>query len=395
MNFILINKFFLIFLFLIFLTSCSTKSVYQKLKIKTYQNLPVESIDDIDVISTSLNSNKKYNYDDNIILKAFNNKNYHYEYVNIINSEIFALSENINILKFDYNTGEIISTNKINLTISEDNKVTSFYYNNNSFIIAFKSGLIIRTNMKGDVLWKYQSNKVLNTSLFIFEDQLILLFNDEIRSILIKDGRKLWSEIYKDLPLYQAKGGQLLNFINLLFFILPNNKIGSIDLDLGVIHNSKFDEIELISSINNYNDKIHIFDNYLVYLDEGNHMYTYDIFNDDYVLFKNTISSASSKIFFNNSLILKEGNSLQAINIENGKIFWHLKDEAISKKSNILTIRNINSEIEVFLDNGDVLIINNKKLINIDNIGVKDIGKIKFTIQNLIVNLKNGKIIIF
>jgi outer membrane protein assembly factor BamB len=205
----------------------------------------------------------------------------------------------------------------------------------------------------------------------------------------------MWSDKYVDQPIYQGKGGQLVNFVNLLFYILPNNKVGSIDFNLGTVHTSAYNEIELISSINNTEDKIHIFENYLVYLDEGKYLYTFDIFTNEFIIIKNNIFSSQSKIFFNNSLILKEGNYLQAINIENGKTFWLIDDKNLSNKSIILAIRNINKNIEIFLDNGDVININNKKLIEIKNLNIGKIKSIIFDKNNIIAITKNENLVIF
>ena len=86
---------------------------------------------------------------------------------------------------------------------------------------------------------------------------------------------------------------------------------------------------------------------------------------------------------------------MQAVNINNGKTFWLIEDSNISKKSNILAIRSFDDNIEIYLNNGDVLIIYNKELIKINSLGVKNITKINFEKQNIIVNTKNRKTIIF
>ena len=124
-------------------------------------------------------------------------------------------------------------------------------------------------------------------------------------------------------------------------------------------------------------------------------MYTVDILNNDFKKKKKNITSSSSNIFFNNSLILKEGNYLHAININNGKSFWMIESEDISAKSSIIAIRNIGEKIEIFLNNGDILLIHNKKLIEINNLDIKNIKSIVFEKNNIIVNTDNEKTIIF
>ena len=393
MNFSHINNFFIIFFCSTIIVACNTKDFYENIKVKKYEAPLIENYENKDIIF-NLTSTKKINFKKKYTLKEFKNNNINSFNVNILNSKIYGINKNIELLTFDYVTGKLISSKKIKPINDHDRKISSFNYLNNFFIIGFKSGLIIKINNEGDIIWEFNSDKILNTSIAIFENQLIALYVDEIKSISMESGKEIWFELYEDLPLYQAKGGQMVNFLNLLFFILPNNKIGSIDLNLGIPHNSKFNEIPLISSINNINDKIHIFENYLIYLDEGKYLYTFDILLNDFILFKHDINQSSSNIFFNNSLILKEGNYLQAINVINGNTFW-LIDENVDKKSTIKGILNTNDTINVFLNNGDILNINNNELIKINNIGVSNINKISFQNESILFNTSSDNIVVF
>ena len=396
MNFSYIINFILIFFCSTIIVACNTKNIYENIKVKKYASPIIENYEKKDII-LSLTNNKKIkeiSFKKKYILNGFKNNNINSFNVNILNSKIYAINKNIELLIFDFITGKLISSIKIKTLNDHDKKISSFNYLDNFFIIGFKSGLIIKINNEGDIIWEFKSDKILNTSITIFENQLIALYVDEIKSISMETGKVIWSEVYEDLPLYQAKGGQLVNFLNLLYFILPNNKIGSIDLHLGIQHNSRFNEIPLISSINNINDKIHIFENYLVYLDEGKYLYTFDILLNDFILFKHDINHSSSNIFFNNSLILKEGNYLQAINIINGKTFW-LIDENIDKKSTIKNVLNTDNTINIFLSNGDILNINNNELIKINNIGVSNIDKISFQNETILLNTLSGNTVVF
>ena len=100
-------------------------------------------------------------------------------------------------------------------------------------------------------------------------------------------------------------------------------------------------------------------------------------------------------LLFNNSIIIKEGNHLQAISLINGKTYWLISDKKISKKSKIVNVRNYKTNIEIFLSNGDVLTINNKELINITNLDIGKIDYISFEKQNIIIYAKNKKTLIF
>lgn len=393
MNFSLINKFIFSIIFLFFLTSCNTKSVYEKIKIKKYVAPVVDSFDESN-IELNNSFNKELNLDNKVLLKNFKNNNKFLNNVIIDNDKIFSLINN-KLYTYSYQTGELISLKELKIGLSENDSIISLDYIDNTFVIALKSGSIFRTNLNGQLIWSYNYKKLLNTPLTILNDQIIILYADEIKSILLKNGSDVWFSNFEDLPIYQAKGGQLDNFLNIIYFILPNNKVGSIDYNLGNIHKSKLDSIPLISSINNTKDKIYIYKNYLLYLDEGRYLYTLDIFKDEFVVFKENINSASSNIFYNNSLILKEGNYLQAVNITNSKTFWLINDEKISKNSSIIAIRNFKKNIEIFLNNGDILSINNKKLIKIHNLGIGKVNKITFDKQNIIAHTNSNKTIIF
>ena len=392
MSFTLINRSFFSILSLIFLFSCSTKTVYEKIKPSTYEIPLVESIDDekINIINAS---NKKIDFENKLSLKDFKNDTQYFNNIIKDDDKIYAYKDN-NLYNFDYTTGNLISTQDLTLSNDEDTLI-AFEYIDNSFLLLFKSGLIFRLNRNFEIIWKHESKKKLNTQPFISNEQVILLYGDEIKGLQLKDGNQIWSETYQDMPIYQAKGGQVASFLNIIYFILPNNSVGSIDLNFGSIHNSKFDDIPLISSINNTKDKIHIYDNYLVYIDEGKYLYTLDIFNDEFILFKKNINLFSSSFLFNNSIIIKEGNHLQAINLTNGKTFWLISDKKIPKKSEIVNVRNYETNIEVFLSNGDVISIKNKELESIRNLDIGKVDHISFEKQNIIIYAKNKKTLVF
>ena len=392
MSFTLINRSFFSILSLLFLFSCSTKTVYEKVTPKTYEVPFVETIDDGQINIININ-NKKINSENELLLKDFKNETQYFNNIITDNNEIYAYQDN-KLYNFDYVTGDLISTKDITLPDDKDILI-ALKYIDNSFILSFKSGLIFKLNRNLEIIWTHESKKKLNTQPFIFNEQIILLYGDEIKGLQIDDGSQIWSETYQDMPIYQASGGKIASFFNIIYFILPNNSIGAIDLNFGAIHNSKFDDIPLISSINNTKDKIHIYDNYLVYIDEGKYLYTLDIFNDEFILFKKNINLFSSSFLFNNSIIIKEGNHLQAINLSNGETFWLISDKKISKKSEIINIRNYKTNIEVFLSDGDVLTINNKELTNITNLDIGKIKDVSIKKQNIIVYAKNKKTLIF
>ncbi len=391
MSFTLINKSFYLIISLFFLFSCSTKTVYEKIKIKKYEEPTVEAFDNSKIyISTDIY--KQIPFENKFSLKNFKNDNLYYNNVSIKDDKFYAYNKNT--LYYFNNTGDLILKKELNLAQNDD-VLVSFRYFDDSFILAFKSGTIVRLNMEAEIIWQKKSDKTLNTQIILSNEQIILLFVDEIRSLSLIDGVEIWSETYEDFPIYQAKGGQLASFLNIIYFVLPNNSIGAIDLNLGRVHNSKFDEIPLVSSINNTKDSIYVFDKYLIYIDEGKYLYTLDIIKDDFIFFKKNINLASSIILFNNAIILKEGNYIQAINPLNGETYWLINNKNISKKSQIVSIRNYKNNIEIILSSGDLLTINNKELLNITDLNVGNINDMSFDKKNIIVYTESNKTIIF
>ena len=73
MSFTLINRRFFSLLSLLFLFSCSTNTVYEKITPKTYEVPLVENIDDgqINIINTH---SKQINYENELSLKDFKNE---------------------------------------------------------------------------------------------------------------------------------------------------------------------------------------------------------------------------------------------------------------------------------------------------------------------------------
>ena len=143
MNIFHTNNSFLVILCFLVISACSSKTIYDKLKPKTYKVLTAENIDENNIILNSLSS-KKFNIEKNIILKKIKNNNFHISNIIVENSQIFAINNNNELLEFNFKTGELISSIKIPIKNYNEDYVTSFKYIDNYFIVAFKSGLIIK-----------------------------------------------------------------------------------------------------------------------------------------------------------------------------------------------------------------------------------------------------------
>ena len=230
----------------------------------------------------------------------------------------------------------------------------------------------------------------------IINDNLIVLYGDTIKSLLIENGNENWSEIYEGLPIFQVKGGIIKTFANLLYFILPNSTVGEFDTLFKEKNYTYFTDIKFQNSVNNSYDDIHIFDNYVVYFDERNNLYTYDIFLNKFLLNVYKITDVSSFVFFNNSLIVLSNNLLKAYNLKNGNIFWSLNiEKTINQKNRIIKAESFNNKLYVFFDNGKILIIQSDEIINIIDLKVKKINLLYFQDDKLFISLENGKTVLF
>ncbi len=311
----------------------------------------------------------------------------------IYNNELYTFNSKSEIFIHNFNNGKLIKSYQFLEEDKNDNLIAN-YFKNNYLILAYNSGKIIKTDLNGNIIWEFENSKIFNSLIYEFNDTIIIMYGDEIVGLNFDNGRKLWSEKYENLPIIQAKGGKIRNFFNYIYFVLPNGRLGSVDLYLGSKNNNQFVNLELQSSINNAKDKIYLFKNFLVYLDEGEFMYTYDILNDEFLLYNYKINPSDSNYFYNNALIIKNDNYLEALNILNGKSFW-LIDGEISKKSKILNITNRNKNLAIFLNNGKIIIIENNEIIESLDTKLNKINSFVFLKDKIVAKLENGKIGIF
>ena len=394
MNIISLFKFFLLFLIL-FIISCKSverivdlnfnKKIYIP-EIKSTENIAKISLTNLDFKS---NFNKKY-YLENIK----NSKNVQSKLKTmILNDKFYTFNSKSELFINNTKDGKLLENYKF-IANKQNDDLLSVYFKDNYFILGFRSGKIIKTDLNGNLIWEFTNNKIFNSLIYEINNIVIILYGDEIVALNFDDGIKLWSEIYQDSPIIQSQGGHINNFFNDIYFKLPNGRIGSIDLFLGSKNNNKFVNLELQNSVNNANDKIYLFKNYVIYLDEGQFLYTYNLLTDDFLLYNFKINNSTSNYFFNNSLIIKNDNYLEAINILNGNTFW-LIDSKLNKKSKILNINQVNGNLSIFLNSGKIVLIDDNSISKILNLKLKKIHSIHFLNNRIIAKLENGKTGIF
>ena len=394
MNFIFLTRYFPLFL-IVFVVSCQSVEKIIDLNFNKQIKTPeIKSLENIENIS--LNSS---GFESNFTIKFFlenikNSNNIKSKLKNIFfDDKIYTFNSKSEIFINNSINGKLIKNYQFLESENRDILIAN-YFKNNYFILGYSSGKIIKTDLNGRIIWEFSNNKIFNSFIYELNDIILILYGDEIVALNFDNGIKIWSEIYQDNPIIQSQGGQIYNFFNDIYFKLPNGRVGSIDLFLGSKNNNKFVNLELQNSVNNANDKIYLFKNYVIYLDEGQFLYTYNLLTEDFILYNFKINSSTSNYFFNNSLIIKNDNYLEAINILNGKTFW-LIESKLNKKSKILKINKINDDLTIFLNNGKIILINDNIISQILNLKLNKINSIDLVNNKIIAKFKNGKIGIF
>ena len=332
---------------------------------------------------------------DQVVLKI---NNYEAKYnnnepINVIylDESIYSLNKDGELLKFDFNNGKLIE--RINIDLDQEKKVPiSFSIYNNDFIIAFKSGEVIKINKSGQVIWLFKNKDLLNTPAKILDDYLIILYPQKIVFLSILSGDIIYEKAFKSSNIIQSSGGKIENYFNIVFFILPNSEFNSLDTYLFEEHSLNFDNIEINTSLNNLNDQIHLYKNFLVYFDDGNIIHTYDINKNKFVLVDFRINNSSSAILFNNSLISKNENFVEFYNILNGNIFLRINiNKILNKKSKIINSLIINKNMHLFTDNGEIIILDqNLEIQETVNLKIKNINKVYNYQDKIFISTEKG-----
>ena len=417
MNFKYINKFLLIII-IFFFHSCKTIEKFSKENDKNISKITIndniESNESIslkknnhlnklflDFYSDDYNSDIYFNKD---IKKKLTINNFKKSYDNdnpikvyLINNFIYGIDNKSNFNIFNIEDGKLIKSIKL-FELNKKNlpTPTSFSFYNENFIIGFRSGKIININKDGELIWEYEHDKILSTPIKIYKNNIIALYGNTIKFISIENGNEILSEIYEGSEIINARGGKVKHFANILYFILPNSSLGQIDSFFYEKTYSNFTLNNYQDSINNAYDEIHVFDNYISYFDDRLNLYSYDIYLDKFILSQKRISDVNSFKFFNNSLIVKSDNSIKAYNIKNGKIFWsHDIKKIVKDDVDIVNIKSFNNEINIFFENGMVLIIDDKQIKDIINLKLKNINLLYLQNNKMFFSHDNGKTTIF
>jgi len=194
-------------------------------------------------------------------------------------------------------------------------------------------------------------------------------------------------------------GGDIIDLNHLLFFILPDGRVGEINTIFREKNKSIFSEYNFEPSINNSSNKLHSFDNLLSYFDQKKYLYSFDIGNNNIILNKEKINFIHSFKFYNNSIfLLDKNNLLKSLNINNRKLFWEIDlSQQIIKNDKIIHISNLSDSLIVFFESGIIIEFNNLNgnIISSQKLKIDKISHLIINTNYLILYHNNNKITLF
>ena len=411
MNFKFINSLLIFVIF--FLSSCNStvnkssdknEVSINNNKIKESQNLDFESYNHSNNNIQDFYSSSKVNL--NFLskdLKKLKINNYENRYNNnplrvlISDQYIYSLNYKSELLKFNLIDGKLIDRINIDYSLIENKLPVSFSIIDNDFVVGYKDGTIIRVNKSGVVIWFFNKNKILNTQLKINENFIIALYSDSIVLLSNEDGNIIIDKKYNGSNIIQSSGGKIIQYFNIIFFILPNSSFGSIDTLLIEKYKSAFLNSDFENSLNNLNDNLHVYKNNIIYIDNGDILNTFNLKDEKLILDNLSFNSVESSVVFNNTFIVKNKSNIKFYNIINGDLFFKVNiEKKIKGKFKLLKVMNINEKIHIFTNQGQIIIVNkNKELEDIINLKIKNINNVYSYANKIFISTEKGKTYIF
>ena len=320
--------------------------------------------------------------------------------INIINDKIYSLNNKSELKIYNLNDKKNIETYLV--SISSNNEFsypTSIAMLNNFLYAGYADGILIKFDLKGNIIWQLEFNDILKTPIKIHHESIIVILGNKILSVDTMDGIIDWEFLYKSNNSLNFYGGNIVSKNHLLYFCLPNGKLDVIDTVIGSNVDTLFSTIRydhnLVDSCNN----LHSFQNLISFYENNKYLYTIDIQNNNFLIKKDQFENVSSLNFINNALIiLDKENNLKAYNVENKKLFWKSDmKEYLDKDEKIDEIINNENRIIIFFNNGLILefdSITGEVLFN-HKLKLKLIKSVYFIDNYVLFSQVNGKTILF
>jgi hypothetical protein len=320
--------------------------------------------------------------------------------VNIINDKIYSLNNNSDLIIYNLNDQKDIETYHVSISSnSEFSHPTSVAMLNNFLYAGYAEGTLLKFDLNGNIMWQLELNDILKTPIKIHNENIIVILSDKILSVNIINEKINWEFIYKRDNSLSIYGGDIVSKNHLLFFYLPNGKLGEIDTIIGENIEDLFSKIKYDHNLLDSNNIVHSFQNLISFYENNKYLYTIDIQNNHFLLEKDKVENVLSHSFINNALIIldKEKN-IKAYNIKNMKIFWKNNlNEYLVKNEKIVEIINNENRIIIFFNNGLILeidLISGKVLFN-QKLKLKEVVSIYFIDDYVFFSQLDGKTTIF
>ena len=412
-----INNFVFILFFCLYLSSCQFRNekVENNEILINNENNQIENI--VNIIPNIKDFSSKKYIDYYTLTRNFNyniNPKLNKEYVisnlklksaekpiNILinNDIIYSLDKKFFLNKFNLFDGKLINKIKFdNSTLNQFSIPQSIAFYNDNFFINFSDGIVINYDLNGNIIWQKNLGDINKTPIKIYNQNLVILLSNKILSLSLKNGQILWEyEYIQDNPL-SSIGGEIITNKHLLYFILPNGRIGEIDSLILQKNDTLFSNIQTKKHILNVSNKIHSFENLVSLLENNKYLTTIDTDNNKYLLNKEKIKKFTSGYFYSNSFFTHNNLNLSAYNLLNNKLFWKTDfKEKFSQNTNIVKIISNNKSLTVFFSDGYILEVDvkNGKIINEQNLKLKDIYSINFYNNFIFITLFSGKTIFY
>ncbi len=333
--------------------------------------------------------NSPANYSNSLYLKA-----------NIINDKIYSLNNNSDLKIYNLNDKKDIETYHISINSnSEFSYPTSVAMLNNFLYAGYAEGILIKFDLNGNIIWQLELNDILKTPLKIHNENIIVILSNKILAIDTINEKINWEFVYKSDNSLNVYGGDIVSKNHLLFFYLPNGRLGEIDTIIVENIEALFSKIKYDHNLFDSINTVHSFQNLISFYESNKYLYTIDIQKNNFLIEKDKVENVLSHIFINNALIIldKEKN-IKAYNIKNKKIFWKRDlNEYLDEDEKIVEIINNKNRIIIFFNNGLILeidLISGEVLFN-QKLKLKEIMSIYFIDNYVFFSQINGKTAIF
>ena len=175
---------------------------------------------------------------------------------------------------------------------------------NNFLYAGYAEGTLIKFDLYGNIMWQLELNDILKTPIKIYNGNIIVILSNKILSVDTINKKINWEFIYKSDNSLNVYGGDIVSKNHLLFFYLPNGRLGEIDTIIGENIDALFSKIKNDQNFFDSSNTVHSFQNLISFYENNKFLYTIDIQNNNFLIEKDKVENVLSHNFINNALII-------------------------------------------------------------------------------------------